>query len=261
MSYSQTYLVTRGDSTERSAFFQCGDCCYAGSVKLAPQHAFGDITLKDIPTLIPIVQQQQDDLSYLCSTSSLPASSSFYGPLNAMAQARDFIISEITTKCINNATLKKKNPWLDADDSRVYFELVGDTYSLFPSIMFIANRVYSSHALIVTTMFFEGVIYVMLDDGSGDQPLLDMRFPDLSGSGNGATLAIYSNEKGQNSPWLKLSAWQVPRNQDENECNPPLCTTVKPATTNLSSGCYVQSYFILKSGSEVRDVMFRFGSW
>lgn len=88
--YSQTYIVKsvgsdlRNESVSRHAFFQCGPSCYTGEIKLGLEHAFGDVTLKDIPALVPLVQRQQGDLTYLCDSSNVPVSNSFYLALNEM---------------------------------------------------------------------------------------------------------------------------------------------------------------------------------
>ena len=94
--YSQTYIVKtigsdlRNESVSRQAFFQCGPSCYTGEIKLGLEHAFGDVTLKDIPALVPLVQRQQGDLTYLCDSSHLPVSNSFYLALNEMEVSISF---------------------------------------------------------------------------------------------------------------------------------------------------------------------------
>ena len=111
--YSQTYLVKttgsecQGDKASREAFFQCGNYCYSGEVKLDYQYAFGDITLQDIPTLVPIVQGQQEDLPYLCNASNIPTSTTFYGPLQEVEKARAFLVSEITSDGTNDKAQKE----------------------------------------------------------------------------------------------------------------------------------------------------------
>ncbi|KAL7554412.1 hypothetical protein ACHAWF_017861 [Thalassiosira exigua] len=262
MDYSHTYVVKtkdregRGDSTTKEALFQCGDNCHSGEIELRLQHAFGDATVKDIPALVPIVQRQQNDLSYLCDASDLPPSSSFRSPMTAMKKARDFIVGEVTSGSITSQLRKLR--WIDDVDSQSYFELIGDVSSLFVDVLFIASRVYSK-GLVFVMIYFEGVIYFILEDAtSSENPLLDIQFPDVSSSGRGSTLAIYDG-KGQNAPWMKLSVWQS--NLVERKAK--RIALVEPPTKDLSSDCYVQSYCILKSEGEAdkRDVMFRFGSW
>ncbi|KAL7531686.1 hypothetical protein ACHAXR_007164 [Thalassiosira sp. AJA248-18] len=265
-SHSQTYVVKttgsecQGDKASREAFFQCGNYCYSGEIKLSIEHAFGGITLRDIPTLVPIVQRQQNNLRYLCDASDIPVSSTFCGTMREIEKACDFVVSDIMHLSSRIAKLKKTHPWIDDDESQVFFELVGDASSLFPDIMFIARRVYVND-LIFCQLYFEGIIYLTLEDGNGDQPLLDINFPELSGSSatRGVTLAIYDDEKSH--PWMKLSVWQAQAGRDRDQYTQPV-DAVEP-TKDLSSDCYIQSYCVLKSegGSDIRDVMFRFGSW
>jgi hypothetical protein len=213
MSYGQTYIVkTTGSDlrteTSRQAFSQIGSSCYSGDITLSLRHAFCDVTLKDIPSLIHEVQQQQSGLQYLCEASKIPVSSSFYLALNEFEWARNFVVTEATSPSISNqiAKLRDKLPWLDNDESRVYFELVGDTANKFADILFIASKAYTQGMCFIS-LYFEGVIYVTLEDITSDtQPLLGISFPDISGSsGDGATLALYENE----GPWMKLSVWEV----------------------------------------------------
>ena len=139
--YSQTYIVKtigsdlRNESVSRQAFFQCGPSCYTGEIKLGLEHAFGDVTLKDIPSLVPLVQSQQGDLTYLCDSSNVPVSNSFYLALNEMEVSislipfcfilfpkwtnlhfpfplqwsRNFVVSEITSHSINTEMMKLKD--------------------------------------------------------------------------------------------------------------------------------------------------------
>jgi hypothetical protein len=164
--------------------------------------------------------------------------------------------------------LKEKHLWIDSLDKRescVYFELVGNVASLFPNIMFIASRDYGAGGLVIVTIYFQGVIYVTLEDcaESGDQPLFDINFPQISDSGRGATLAVYDGDgNGHSGPWMKLSVWQS-RSGPKHEPKVQSQSSAKSLARDLSSDCYLQSYVMLKSDSqdETRQVLFRFGSW
>lgn len=264
-SYTQTYLVksTPIDSSNddeharREVLFRCGAHCYSGHLKIDFQHAFG-LTLKDIPSVVPMLQSQLDDLSYLCRSSSISSSSTFHGPLHAIESARDFLVYELSSDRMASRIRKlmKKYSWIE-DETRIYFELIGNASHMFQDILFIASKV-NVNGLIFNTIYFEGVVYVTMQDGSGVQPLLDINFPDVSIEGEGATLALYTGK----SPWMKLSVFQT--NRQRKTCPVRPKTPQKPAPRkDLSSDCYVQSYCILKSrdGSDERGVMFRFGAW
>ena len=164
--------------------------------------------------------------------------------------------------------LKDKHSWIDDDKSQTYFELIGDAASRFDNILFIASRSYA-HELCFITIYFEGSIYVTVQEASGDQPLLDVNFPDISRTGDGVTLALYDDDgKGNNGPWMKLSVWQV-QTADQNdkpdshseEVYVSEVEAAEPLSKDLSSDCYVQAYIILKGETDVREVMFRFGNW
>lgn len=272
--YAQTYLVkTTGSEchdehctkSSREVFFRCGNWCYAGEARLDFQHCFG-MTLKDIPSIVPSLQRQQDDLAYLCSADRVPESSCFYGPLKELDKARDFVIAELGSDNMQKqlTALKDKFNWIDGDENQIYFELVGSASHLFQDILFIASKVYTNE-LIFITIFFEGVIYVKIEDGQGEQPLLDVSFPDVSEDGEGATLSVYDDDNnGPNGPWIKLSVWQSLKQNDRNTLvKEPKPVLEKPTRHDLSSDCYVQSYCVLdsKDGSDKREVMFRFGEW
>ncbi|KAL3776808.1 hypothetical protein ACHAW5_006227 [Stephanodiscus triporus] len=252
----------RGDVTSsRQALLEVGDHCYSGEVDLD----FQQVTLNDIPKLVRTVQSQQDKMAYLCKASNIPHSSCFRGPIKELEKARDFVIAEITSDSIAShmTKLKEKHPWIDSLDKREgYFELVGNVASLFPNVLFVASRVYGAGGLVIDTIYFQGVIYVTLEECSGDQPLFDINFPRISESGSGATLAVYDDDRSGSGPWMKLSVWQS-RSGQEHEPKKQSTLTNEPSVKNLSSDRYVQSYVILKSKSqdEMRKVLFRFGSW
>ena len=236
--------------------------CYSGEVEI--HQLTTAITLNDIPSLVRTLQSQQQDLSFLCKASNIPHKSAFHGPIKELNKARDFVIAEITSDSIaaRMTKLKDKHPWLDSLDKRdsgVYFELVGNVSALFPNVMFMASRSYAAGGLVIVTIYFEGVLYVTVEDTVGcDQPLLDINFPKISAScSRGATLAVYDND---DDPWMKLSVWQ---SMHESTVIQPQQSSDHPPVMDLSSDAYVQSYVILKSQSndEVRDVLFRFGSW
>jgi hypothetical protein len=54
---------------------------------------------------------------------------------------------------------------------------------------------------VLITIWFQGTFYVVLGDGASEQPLLDSRFPDVSGKGRG--YQIRAAPKGRED-WLAL---------------------------------------------------------
>lgn len=160
-----------------------------------------------IPHLVPEILHQKDDLSYLCKASELPVSSSFHGTLHAFERASCTVIQDLAsdTTIKKLSQLKKKHPWVEEETS-VYFELVGDASHLFPDVLFICSKVHCSNGLLFNTIYFEGTIYVTIQETVGEQPLIDVSFPDLSAEGKGAVLSLYDDP---DSPWMKLSIYQV----------------------------------------------------
>ena len=96
----------------------------------------------------------------------------------------------------------------------------------------------------------------------GDQPLLDVRFPDVSRHGQGVHLNSYSDTS---TCWRKLTLWHV-LNAEGMQLKKEV---PKIRTLNVASKNYEQTYCILKSSwdnsspmlSVHHDVLFRFGSW
>ena len=107
-------------------------------------------------------------------------------------------------------------------------------------------------------------------DGEGDQPLLDVKFPDVSRHGEGVQLAsapcsggaAFAFDGREPPPWYGgLSLWHA---------LPSEVKVAPPPTRDLSTGSYVQMYLVLRPRAEnggfavtsaYREVMFRFGSW
>ena len=71
--YKQVYIVKQSSSVRRRShvhevFYQCGNCCYEGMIQF--DFLENDkMTLQDIPNLIPMIQKQHDDLSFVCEAS------------------------------------------------------------------------------------------------------------------------------------------------------------------------------------------------
>ena len=156
---------------------------------------------------MPTIQAQQGSFSYLCKENEIPSSCSFNGPLKAFEDARDLVLHELASDVMSDkiSNLKKSHEWIE--DGEVYFELVGNASHLFPDVSFICSKVYTyENGLIFNVIYFEGTVYVTIQDSDGEQPLLDINFPDIRLDGNGAVLSLYDNPV---SPWMKLSIGRV----------------------------------------------------
>mmetsp|Transcript_17899 Transcript_17899/g.30289 ORF Transcript_17899/g.30289 Transcript_17899/m.30289 type:complete len:571 (-) Transcript_17899:2153-3865(-) len=240
-----------GEIAFREAFYKCGTHSYRGEVALDLQHAF-DTKLEDISVILSMLQQQQNDFVPLhCSENDSPESHIFHVPLHDLEMAQSFLISEVSS--VLSVDIEKLDPaW------QVYFELVGDTSSLFQDVAFACSRFYSKGVAFIF-LYFEGVLYSAIQNEPG-LGLLDVDFQAyFTGENEGSTLAMYND-----TTWMKLSAWK--RAHVSISPNFELERMLKPssnANLDLVSDGYVQSYYILKPdnlGTE-REVMFRFGSW
>ncbi len=242
----------------RDAFYSGGTQCYAGEVALGLQHAF-DTTLDDVPVILSILQQQQNNFTLLpCdSDNDPPDTCSFLGPLHELEEAANFVISEVSG--LSDDIEKLDLDW------QVYFELVGDTSSLFQDVIFACSRFYSKGQVFIF-LFFEGVLYAAVQNQDDELGLLDVDFlAYFTGCKDGSTLAMYND-----TTWMKLSAWKRAQRRGEkltSSITPKSKSSGLPEPTplleDLISDGYVQSYYILKphnQGKE-REVLFRFGSW
>ncbi|CAN0329581.1 unnamed protein product [Ectocarpus sp. 12 AP-2014] len=140
-------------------------------------------------------------------------------------------------------------------------------------IALVACKTYA-RGLVFITVYQEGSFYVVMQEGEGDQALLDIRFPDVSSHGQGLHLMSYDDLR---RPWRKLTLWHAIKpsaatqamEAAEAAANGSSRSLGRPPTTNLTSTTYLQTYVIMKpTGTEefgtnnaYRDVLFRFGSW
>ena len=274
-------------SGERTVLFRCGNWCYQGKVTLDYGHKSSDddddsndsdgtetrMSLRDIPRLIPLLQRQQSKLAFFCNSNAIPQTSPFLKPLQYAQEAQDFIAEQLISQEVNDVMerMEKMYTWMDDDNTKSYFELTADksndnTRDIMDDIQCICSKTYA-RGLVFITMYFEDTFYVSVSDGSGDQPLLDVRFPDVSNQGEGVMLRDYGDSPKEGmGMWTKLTLWQ------SLAADVKLQQIIKPKTMktkNLSSKAYIQSYCVLKNkggdgGSEqgsFRTALFRFGSW
>ncbi|GMI39585.1 hypothetical protein TrCOL_g5030 [Triparma columacea] len=281
--YQQVYLIKKPNpntsdaySGEREVLFRCGNWCYVGRVTLDFGGAEGpddddesdsegkDMSLKDIPRVIPILQRQQGKLAFYCNHDSVPRDSSFFEPLETMQEAQDFLSGEFISDEFNDSLERFESmyPWMNDDEVKSYFELNANFENdPMENIQCICSKTYA-RGLIFVTIYFENTFYVTISEGSGDQPLLDVRFPDVSNHGEGVTLMSYIDNDIE-AKYQKLTLWQSLAG--EMKLSTLLAPRVKK-TKNLASDSYVQSYIVMKpnkdEGNETfRTALFRFGSW
>jgi hypothetical protein len=128
-------------------------------------------------------------------------------------------------------------------------------------ISLIVSKTYY-RGLILVSIYCDMSFYFIVQPGEGDQPLLDIRFPDVSKHGQGLHVASYPDKS---TPFRKITLWHI---LDTGERKQKI-ESLKLRTSNISSAEYEQTYVIMKSTwdssspvlSVHRDVFFRFGSW
>ena len=272
--YCQTYIILKssngGDAKgssdqDNDVFFRCGNWCYVGKIQ------FNGLTIStsDLPILIPTLQKQQSSLRYYCNSSSVPKTCDYAEPLQFYNSAADFFASEMTSDVINEE-LRKMNaifPWIDGDGAQTYFELginVNELPKCMDRVALIASKTYT-RGLIIISIYHDGMIYFLIQSGEGDQPLLDVRFPDVSKHNQGLLLQSYNNPM---DPWRKLTLWHILEAENATP-TPKFIPAPKIRTLSVSSSNYQQTYCVMKSSWDINspnvsvhhDVLFRFGSW
>ena len=264
--YNQTYIIMKTNSDEDiPVFFRCGNWCYKGDIQF-PGLTIG---ISDLTILIPTLQKQQGALQYFCSSMNVPTSSDYYIPLKFLREATEFVAKEMTSHTVEKELRKMSTvfPWIDADGATTYFELtVNNDAPSMDNVGLVASKTYS-RGLIIISIYSERVFYFVIQSGEGDQPLLDVRFPDVSKHGQGLLLQSYNNPL---SPYRKLTLWHVL----EHDCISSISRVIpKIRTLNLSTPNYQQTYCVMRSCGDVsssssssnlsnyHDVLFRFGTW
>mmetsp|Transcript_12180 Transcript_12180/g.18401 ORF Transcript_12180/g.18401 Transcript_12180/m.18401 type:complete len:666 (-) Transcript_12180:254-2251(-) len=267
--YNQTYVIyPSAEQDEKDAFnmnevfFRCGNWCYKGPIDFSGT----TIGTADLPIIIPTLQRQQGSLRYYCNTSSISVHPDVSNPLDFVSDACEFIAKEITSEHVDRELNKWSSvfSWIDDDNASTYFELTMDPPPFMKKVSLVASKTYS-RGLIIIAIYFEGVLYFVLQAGEGDQHLLDVRFPNVSSHGQGLHIASYPENL---SFWKKLTLWhtltaKVNGGVDIDRDIPKL------STSNLSSDKYIQTYCIMKSEpnhdtgtlSVHHEALFRFGSW
>ncbi len=289
-SYSQHFIILKepvkpGEEVQNihKIWMKVGEYCYTTTMKFPTSLL---CNLEDVPMLIPYIQEEgNQSMKYMCTSTSIPKSSEFYKPIEFLYQGLDFFINEISNH--NSDAMKTLNKWktvydwIDKKQSDCYFELVADKIlninndnnnnddvnneeekKDFMNIVDIMIKKVYIQGLIIVVIWKSGVFYFTINNGEGDQALIDVRYPDLSKHGQGLFLANYYLY--DNIPFSRLSVWHI--------IDPLLIKQkeVPPAKTYSITSCdYEQTYAILKGNDTTdspietitRDAIFRWGNW
>jgi hypothetical protein len=290
--YNQTYVVRSSggkDGSLHDVLFRCGNWCYGGQVDLGGAR----LELADVPVSIPALQKQQASLQYLGEWKSLPSTSPYSASLATLYDALDFIGAELASTKIERKLLAAadEHAWIDADPkgssavSSHFFEL---QTSGFPSlddsdIDFAASKTFV-RGLVLLVVYYQRSFYVVLHDGDGEQPLLDVRFPDMSTHLQGVHLQSYHQDEVSSSSSSsssssnnnvggrvkKLTLWQAGGGNNGSGAAGKGASPSKPLKVqckDVSGGAgYTQTFLIRRGASadktnSLREVLFRFGNW
>jgi hypothetical protein len=192
-----------------------------------------------------------------------------------MEDALEFLAQELSSEAVEKELIKMSSvfPWIDDDTSATYFELA---ISFLPECMqkvrLMASKTYA-RGLVIISIYFDSHIYCVLQSGEGEQPLLDVRFPDVSKHNQGIMLNSYSQGGFRKlNLWHNISSVNISPSQLLVKKELPKLKTIDLSTVN-----YEQTYVILQSAyesttptdatedsaiaSNYHDALFRFGSW
>ncbi|RHY52613.1 hypothetical protein DYB38_003815 [Aphanomyces astaci] len=261
--YNQTYVIQSSSTHLHEVLFRCGNWCYTGKVDLGDS----EITLSDLPLVIPALQKQQGSLQFLCEWKQIPSTSPYAVPLETLYDAFDFIGAELGSKSIEKKLMKavQENAWVDdeggATDGKNFFELETGGFDCFDGIDLVASKTFV-RGLVLLVIYYRRSFYVVLQEGDGEQPLLDVRFPDLSQHLQGVHLRHYA-ENFMNMK--KLVLWQaMPVELAAKSPSKSFQMQVK----DVAGAGYNQTFLIQRTQpleghpeSKLREVLFRFGSW
>lgn len=226
-NYQQTYCILKSSwdnnsptlTVHHDVLFRFGSWCYSGRVQLTPS-----LSLADIPFVIPALRMQQSRLDYLCDVNQVPTTSPF-APALAYVQhitplvEEQIIDSEKTLQDLIDRLTgmglgDSVSKWLEGDPQNSFFEfkIVPDEAisETFKNVELIVSKCYYASGIIAITIIYQFTVYVSLLDNNGESPLLDSRFPDVSGKGRGYQLQAYNDGDREDWPTLrKVSIWQT----------------------------------------------------
>jgi hypothetical protein len=94
--------------------------------------------------------------------------------------------------------------WLEGDPANSFFEFKttpdSATAKTFENVEMVVSKCYYATGIITITIVFQHTVYVCVQENNGENPLLDSKFPDVSGKGRGYQLQAYTEG-------TELAAW------------------------------------------------------
>ena len=196
------------ESTKREAFFRFGNWCYSGKIDFFVDP--GQMTLQKVQSVLPTIAAQQKGMCFSTEINSLPVSSKAYQVLLRLELVATFAVEQLINATEEIERLKKmlvnkgQRPWIDSDRRIVYFELqlTDDGAAPMHEVETACSKVFIK-GILLSMIYVEKNIYIILDDGDGEHALLDSSFPDISSRARGFTLGCKPHEY-----FKKFSVWE-----------------------------------------------------
>jgi len=229
-NYEQTYCILKSSWDDNSptltvhhdVLFRFGSWCYSGRVQLTPS-----LSLADIPYVIPALRMQQSRLDYLCDVNQVPTTSPFAAALSYVRNITPLVeklvvesestLDELIERLTGMGLGESVTKWLEGDPGNSFFEFKlqpdAELSEKFKNVEMIVTKTYYASGIITITIIFQFTVYVALLENVGESPLLDSRFPDVSGKGRGYQLQAFASPMGgEEIGWpelRKVSIWQT----------------------------------------------------
>jgi hypothetical protein len=92
------------------------------------------------------------------------------------------------------------------------------------------------------TIHIQDTIYVTVLDGGEENPLLDSRFPDVSGKGRGYQIQALKNGLPEWPELRKISVWQTVSALEQVRCVVASYLSISISLTPLSLNCSFSSF-------------------
>jgi len=166
---------------------------------------------------------QQSRLDFMCDVAQFPQSSPFAKPMGYFASvapcmerelvAAESVLAKLLTQLNRFEVGGSVSSWLEGDSTQSFFEFqLGTDRELekaFRNVELLASKCYSPNGVVLIAIYFQGTFYVVLGDSTGEQPLLDSRFPDVSAKGRGYLVSSYAEGTPAWPQLRKVSIWQT----------------------------------------------------
>ena len=169
-AYTQVYVVMKAtngdnktndlDNLDNEVFFRCGNWCYTGMVQFPGM----EMTIAELPAIIPSLQKQQSSLRYYCTATTVPSSSDFAVPIQFHLDAAEFFADEMMSEEVEGELRKMAQifPWIDADGAQTYFEMgLNELPAGMNRVALIASKTYT-RGLIIISMYHDGNMYFVV---------------------------------------------------------------------------------------------------